>query len=120
MAKAERVSFGGGSLRMPAIRSLDEPASLARRITAAIAKPFVVKHTTATFGVAVGIAIARDDNDEADDLMRRVDRALYRLEIEIIETTLVENITVAQALIDQLRLSGVGIALDDFGPAMPR
>jgi EAL domain-containing protein (putative c-di-GMP-specific phosphodiesterase class I) len=38
-----------------------------------------------------------------------------RLEIEITESALVENIGVAQTVIDQLRQAGVRIALDDFG-----
>ena len=38
-----------------------------------------------------------------------------RLEIEITETALVENIGVAQTVIDDLRRAGVRIALDDFG-----
>lgn len=38
-----------------------------------------------------------------------------RLEIEITETALVENIGVAQTVIDDLRTAGVRIALDDFG-----
>ncbi|SDS78241.1 putative bifunctional diguanylate cyclase/phosphodiesterase [Bradyrhizobium canariense] len=37
------------------------------------------------------------------------------LEIEITESGLVENIEVAQTVIDQLRQAGVRIALDDFG-----
>jgi diguanylate cyclase (GGDEF)-like protein len=38
-----------------------------------------------------------------------------RLEIEITESALVENIAVAQAVVDELRSAGVRIALDDFG-----
>src|SRR5580692_3259637 len=38
-----------------------------------------------------------------------------RLEIEITESALVENIAVAQTIIHELRQSGVRIALDDFG-----
>src|SRR5450755_4302449 len=38
-----------------------------------------------------------------------------RLEIEITESALVENIGVAQTIIDELRQAGVRIALDDFG-----
>jgi diguanylate cyclase (GGDEF)-like protein len=38
-----------------------------------------------------------------------------RLEIEITESALVENIEVAQTVINQLRQAGVRIALDDFG-----
>jgi diguanylate cyclase (GGDEF)-like protein len=39
----------------------------------------------------------------------------HRLELEITESALVENIGVAQATIVQLRQAGVRIALDDFG-----
>jgi diguanylate cyclase (GGDEF)-like protein len=38
-----------------------------------------------------------------------------RLELEITETALVDNIKVAQVVTDQLRQAGVRIALDDFG-----
>lgn len=38
-----------------------------------------------------------------------------RLEIEITESALVENVGVAQIVIDELRQAGVRIALDDFG-----
>jgi EAL domain-containing protein (putative c-di-GMP-specific phosphodiesterase class I) len=37
------------------------------------------------------------------------------LEIEITESALVENIGIAQTVVDQLRQAGVRIALDDFG-----
>src|SRR6202035_1294673 len=39
----------------------------------------------------------------------------HRVELEITESALVENIGVAQTTIDQLRQAGVRIALDDFG-----
>ena len=39
----------------------------------------------------------------------------HQLELEITETALVENITVAQKVISDLRQAGVRIALDDFG-----
>jgi diguanylate cyclase (GGDEF)-like protein len=38
-----------------------------------------------------------------------------RLEIEITESALVENIEIARTVIDELRKAGVRIALDDFG-----
>jgi diguanylate cyclase (GGDEF)-like protein len=39
----------------------------------------------------------------------------HRLELEITETALVDNLDMAQRTIDQLRQAGVRIALDDFG-----
>lgn len=39
----------------------------------------------------------------------------HRLEIEITEGLVVENIELAQAMVDDLRQAGVRIALDDFG-----
>jgi diguanylate cyclase (GGDEF)-like protein len=39
----------------------------------------------------------------------------HRLEIEITESALVQNIGIAQTVIDDLRRAGVRIALDDFG-----
>jgi diguanylate cyclase (GGDEF)-like protein len=39
----------------------------------------------------------------------------HRLEIEITESALVDNIGVVQAIIDELRAAGIRIALDDFG-----
>jgi EAL domain-containing protein (putative c-di-GMP-specific phosphodiesterase class I) len=39
----------------------------------------------------------------------------HRLEIEITETSLVQNIALTQAVIDELRAAGIRIALDDFG-----
>jgi diguanylate cyclase (GGDEF)-like protein len=38
-----------------------------------------------------------------------------RLEVEVTESALVENIEVARRVIDQLRATGVRVALDDFG-----
>jgi diguanylate cyclase (GGDEF)-like protein len=73
-----RIGGDEFAIIMPAIGSLDEPATLARRITAAIVEAFIVNRATVTFGVGVGIAIAPNDGVEADDLMRRADRALYR------------------------------------------
>jgi len=39
----------------------------------------------------------------------------HRLEIEITESALVDNLEVAQRIIDRLRQAGIRIALDDFG-----
>lgn len=44
-----------------------------------------------------------------------VDFSPHRLEVEITETALIEQIEVAQTIIKELRKAGVRIALDDFG-----
>jgi diguanylate cyclase (GGDEF)-like protein len=63
---------------MPEIRSLDDPANLARRIVTCAADAFAVENGTAELGVGVGIAIAPNDGVNSDELVRRADRALYR------------------------------------------
>jgi diguanylate cyclase (GGDEF)-like protein len=63
---------------MPEIRSLDDPANLARRIVTCAADAFAVENGTAELGVGVGIAIAPNDGVNPDELVRRADRALYR------------------------------------------
>ena len=63
---------------MPKIASLDDPTNLARRIAAAATEPFLIENVTAEFGVGIGIAIAPNDGVDADQLLRRADRALYR------------------------------------------
>jgi len=61
---------------MPKIESLDDPTNLAGRIAAAIAQPFLIDNALTEIGVGVGIAIAPNDGTDADELVRRADRAL--------------------------------------------
>jgi diguanylate cyclase (GGDEF)-like protein len=79
-ADAFLARMGGDefTIIMPKIESLDDPTNLARRITAAVAGPFVLANVAVEFGVGIGIAIAPDDGVHADGLVRRADRALYR------------------------------------------
>jgi diguanylate cyclase (GGDEF)-like protein len=48
-------------------------------------------------------------------ILQRTGFEPHRLEVEITESVLVENIDVARVVIDNLRRAGVRIALDDFG-----
>jgi predicted signal transduction protein with EAL and GGDEF domain len=73
-----RIGGDEFAILMPAMDSLEEPSLLARRIAAAFDEPFIVDHATVRFGVGIGIAIAPNDGNVADQLMRRADRALYR------------------------------------------
>jgi diguanylate cyclase (GGDEF)-like protein len=79
-ADAFLARIGGDefAILMPAMASLDEPTVLARRITSMLAEPFTIDDAKVRFGVGIGIAVAPNDADRAEDLMRRADRALYR------------------------------------------
>ena len=63
---------------MPKIASLDDPTNLAGRIASAVAQPFLIDNKQMDIGAGVGIAIAPNDGTDADELVRRADRALYR------------------------------------------
>jgi diguanylate cyclase (GGDEF)-like protein len=59
----------------------DDPARLAQRILATLAKPLSVGDVSVTLGVGIGISIAPDDGN-AQDVVRRADLALYRAKAE--------------------------------------
>ncbi len=63
---------------LPRIGSLDDPTSLSRRIIGAVARPFTIGNNTTSIGVCIGIAIAPDNGNGQDELVRRADLALYR------------------------------------------
>jgi diguanylate cyclase (GGDEF)-like protein len=73
-----RIGGDEFGLIIPIINSLDEPATLARRIAATVAEPFTIENVAAEFGVGVGIAIAPNDGTDPDELLKHADRALYR------------------------------------------
>lgn len=73
-----RIGGDEFSIILPAIGSVDDVTNLARRIVAAVAEPFDIEHATVRFGVGIGIAVAPGDGTQADELVRRADRALYR------------------------------------------
>lgn len=70
------------AILMPKIESLDDPTNLAGRIVAAAARPFLIDKTRADIGVGVGIAVAPNDGMNSEELVRRADRALYRVKGE--------------------------------------
>lgn len=73
-----RIGGDEFAIIMPAISSLDEPTNLARRIAVTVGEPFMVDNATVEFGVGTGIAIAPNDGNNPEELVRRADRALYR------------------------------------------
>ena len=72
-----RIGGDEFSIMLPCIAAVEEAADLAARIKAAVAGPVVIEGASARLGVGVGIAVAPDHGDRADQLVRRADRALY-------------------------------------------
>jgi len=77
-----RVGGDEFAVIVPNIKSLDDPAVLARRIIAAVAEPFLIDQISTLVGVCVGIAIAPSDGMDPEILVQRADRALYRAKAE--------------------------------------
>jgi len=77
-----RVGGDEFAVIIPKIESLDGPTALARRITVAVAEPFLIGHISASVGVGIGIAIAPSDGMDPEILVQRADRALYRAKAE--------------------------------------
>jgi diguanylate cyclase (GGDEF)-like protein len=77
-----RVGGDEFAVIVPKIESLDGPTSLARRITAAVAEPFLIGHIRTSVGVGIGIAVAPADGMDPEMLVQRADRALYRAKAE--------------------------------------
>ncbi len=72
--------FGGDefALLLGPIVDVEEPTRLARRIVAAVARPFDAASAQVTLGTSIGVAVAPQDGAMADELLRRADIALYR------------------------------------------
>jgi diguanylate cyclase (GGDEF)-like protein len=77
-----RVGGDEFAVIVPEIESLDGPTALARRITAAVAEPFLIGHISTSVGVGIGIAVAPSDGMDPEILVQRADRALYRAKAE--------------------------------------
>ncbi|TBY81966.1 EAL domain-containing protein [Rhizobium leguminosarum bv. viciae] len=60
------------------VRGREQASTLAKRIVEVVDKIFVVDGKPIRIGVSIGIAIAPDDGDVADSILRRADTALYK------------------------------------------
>jgi diguanylate cyclase (GGDEF)-like protein len=54
-----------------------EAARLAERLLEALQRPFLVDGLALNISTSIGIALAPDDGDNAHDLLRHADAALY-------------------------------------------
>jgi diguanylate cyclase (GGDEF)-like protein len=76
-----RIGGDEFAIIMPVVETPEDAANLARRVIAAVIKPLMIDTAVVQFGVGIGIAVSPNDGDQADDLMRRADRALYRAKL---------------------------------------
>jgi len=59
----------------------DEAGALADRIGASLDEPFTFDAASAAIGASIGIALAPEDADDSDGLMRCADAAMYRAKL---------------------------------------
>ncbi len=62
---------------LPGIDNRDTLAALSREVIASLSEPYFISGTSVTIGCSIGIAIAPDDGDDAETLVRNADLALY-------------------------------------------
>ncbi|MGA1799896.1 EAL domain-containing protein [Sphingomonas sp. 4RDLI-65] len=62
---------------LPGIDNRDTLAALARDLIASLSQPYFISGTAVTIGCSIGIAIAPDDGDTSETLVRNADLALY-------------------------------------------
>ncbi|MGO8080912.1 EAL domain-containing protein [Rhizobium leguminosarum] len=60
------------------VRDRERTSTLAKRIVEVVDKIFIIDGKPIRIGVSIGIAIAPDDGDIADSILRRADTALYK------------------------------------------
>ena len=77
--------LGGDEFAILQTEGASQPASsaaLAQRLIETMATPFLIDGQQVEVGVTIGIALAPNDGLDADTLIRRADRALYRAKAE--------------------------------------
>jgi diguanylate cyclase (GGDEF)-like protein len=76
--------FGGDEfvILQVAVQRREEVDALAKRVVEAIALPYEIDVHQIVIGASVGIAVAPDDSDNADTLLKNADMALYRAKAE--------------------------------------
>ncbi|HXW72369.1 MAG TPA: EAL domain-containing protein [Methylocella sp.] len=66
----------------PNVGKIEEAEALAIRVIEVLTAPFELKGHQVIIGASVGIAIAPNDSENAEDLLRNADMALYRAKMD--------------------------------------
>ena len=79
-ASGMAARFGGDefAILLPNIRGRDSVMQLAREIVATLSKPFRIRGKRVFVSASIGIAIAPTDGNDAKELLKKADIALYR------------------------------------------
>ncbi|MFW5823669.1 MAG: diguanylate cyclase domain-containing protein [Marinobacter sp.] len=62
-----------------ALNSSDEARTIADKVITALNEPFHIQDRHLQIGASVGVALYPDDGQSADELMRKADRAMYKV-----------------------------------------
>ncbi|WP_431267036.1 EAL domain-containing protein [Dankookia sp. P2] len=73
-----RIGGDGSAIVQSSVNQPSDARALARRIIAAISKPYEIEGNRIVIGTSLGIAIAPQDGVDSDRLLRSADLALYR------------------------------------------
>ena len=64
------------------VKSPEELVGLAQRLIKVVSQPYQIEGLAVSIGTSVGIAVAPNDGEDADRLLRNADMALYRAKAE--------------------------------------
>ncbi len=72
--------FGGDEfgIILEKIRCTGDAAAVASKILEALSKPFVIEHQEVYIQASIGISISPEDGDDAENLLKNADAAMYR------------------------------------------
>ncbi|MGJ3264778.1 MAG: putative bifunctional diguanylate cyclase/phosphodiesterase [Salinarimonas sp.] len=112
--------FGGDEFAIiqPGLKDAHGAEALARRILEAVSQPFEIEHNAVTVGVSIGIALAPEDAQDRETLMRLADTALYQAKNDgrnrhsFFERQMDEAIRMRKLVSDDLRDAITGDMLD--------
>ena len=81
LRKVDTVSRQGGDEFLAVLSNVDDISmvnKLLTRIHKSFAKPFMIENLSLSIGASIGIAIYPDDGSDAETLLRKSDKAMYK------------------------------------------